>query len=368
MPAFAALPAFALEKLATQIAEEAYPPGAVVLAEGAPADRLFLIAEGEVLVSTTNGAQQVPLCRLSEGELFGEIGLLDPLKQRSARVTAVRPLLVAALARRQFQSLLESHPEARASLQAAAEQALVASLLKRASPFQRLAPDNLRWLAARLSTLPFAAGATIFRQGERGDVCYLVRSGRVEVLKQEAGSERSVAMLEAGEIVGEAALLTDAPRDASLRAVLDVQLLALRRADLLQVLGSEKTLGREVVSLTQQRDRPARIESAVVRGRATSDGGSVAVLEHPSRPGAYEQLSAPGLFVWERLDGASSVEQIAAECRQRFGDVPPSEVAAVVARLIAGGFARGKELQQDVAEAVRRPSLMQRLRRLFSPG
>ena len=354
VPAFAALPPPALEKLAGQIAEEAYPQGAVV------------IAEGEVLVSTTNGGQQVPLCRLSEGELFGEIGLLDPLRQRSARVTAVRPLLLAALARRHFQGLVESHPEARASLQAAAEQALIASLLKRASPFRRLGPETLRWLAARLEARSFGAGETIFRQGEPGDVCYLVRSGRVEVAKRDQGGETPVATCAAGDIVGEAALLTDAPRDASLKAIDDVRLLALRRSDLLQVLESERTLGREVLALVQRRDRPASVEGAVVRARTTPDGGSIAVLEDPSRPGAYEQLSARGLFVWERLDGRHTVEEIAAACHERSGDAAAQEVSELVARLIAGGFARAKELRADVTDAVRPPSLVQRLRRLFS--
>lgn len=354
--------------LVKQVSEEAYPQGAVVLAEGAAADRLFLIAEGEVLVSTANGGQQVPLCRLSEGELFGEIGLLDPLRQRSARVTVVRPLLVATLAARHFQALVLAHPEARQSLEAAAEAALVASLLKRASPFRRLGGEPLRWLAARLEAREFPAGATIFQEGDREDVCYLVRSGKVEVLKRDGGSEKSVAALSTGDIVGEATLLTDAPRDASLRALEDARLLALRRSDLLHVLESEKTLGREVVSLAQQRDRPVRIGGVAFRSRATPEGASITVLEDPSRPGTYEQLSAAGLFVWEQLDGRHTLEEIAAKCGQRCAGVAPQEVAAIVARLIAAGFARAKELRPDVAEALRPQGLWERVRRLFKNG
>ncbi len=366
MPAFAALPAAALEKLAAQIEEEAYPQGAVVLAEGAPADRLLIVAEGEVVVSTANGGEQVPLCRLAEGELFGEIGLLDPLRQRSARVTAVRPLLVAALARRHFQALVETHPEARASLQAAAEQAQVATLLKRASPFRRLGAETLRWLASRLEERSFAAGETVFRQGDKGDVCYLVRSGTLEIRKREHERDVAVATCTAGDVVGEAALLTEAPRDASITALEGARLLALRRSDLLQVLERERTLGRDVVALVQQRDRPLRSPRAVVRSRATADAGRVAVLEDESRPGVYEQLSAPALFAWERLDGVATVAEIAAACRETLGETAAAELPGAVARLVADGFAQAKELRPDVAAAVEPKGLVERLRRLFT--
>jgi CRP-like cAMP-binding protein len=362
VPAFQALPERVLGRLAAQVVDEPYPQGAVVLDEGAAADRLFLIAEGEVLVSISNGAQQVPLCRLGEGELFGEIGLLAPLRQRSARVTALRPLLLATLARRHFQAFVESHPEARAGLQAAAEQALVASLLRRASPFRGLKPEVLRQLAARLEVRAFTAGQTIFRQGDPGDVCYLVEAGRLEVLKQEGGSQRLVATLGSGEIVGEAALLTHATRDASLRALEDVRLLALRRSHLLEVVRAQ---GREVVALAQLRDRPARAAGVVVHTRATPDAASIAVLEDPSRPGVYEQLSAPGVFVWEQLDGSRTVEEIQAACPERFPGVSEDEVQALVARLLAAGFARGKQMRADVTAALRPIGLVQRLLRLF---
>jgi len=362
VPAFQGLPEPVLEQLAARVVEEPYPQGAVVLDEGAAADRLFLIAEGEVLVTTSNGSQHVPLCRLGEGEMFGEIGLLTPLKQRSARVTAVRPLLLATLARRHFQALLESHPEARASLQAAAEQALVASLLRRASPFRGLKPEALQQLAARLEARTFPAGSTIFREGDPGDVCYVVESGRVEVRKQHAAAERPLAALGPGEIVGEAALLTETPRDATLVALEDVRLRALRRDDLLAAVRSMGEHGR---ALAQSRDRPSRAARVVVSTRATADGARVAVLQDPERPGVYEQLSAAGSFVWEQLDGQHTVEQIQSACRERFPGAAADEVPAVVARLLDSGFALGKELRPDVHDALRPRGLVARLLRLF---
>ena len=74
IPAFARLPAPARQALAAHLAEQSYPAFALILDEGEPADRLFLIEEGEVEVSIRTPEGRAPLSRLGEGEMFGEIG------------------------------------------------------------------------------------------------------------------------------------------------------------------------------------------------------------------------------------------------------------------------------------------------------
>lgn len=366
VPPFQALPAEAIAELASKLEEQAFAAGALVVAEGDPADRLFVIAEGEVAVSMAGPAGQVPLSRLGEGELFGEVGLLAPLRRRSARVTATRPLLLACLSRRHFEELAARHPATRAALEQASEQALSASLLKRARPFERLEVATLRWLSPRLLAREFAEAAWILQQGDPGDECYMLRSGEVELLRREGSSERCVARLFAGDVFGEAALLTEAPRDASARAVLPTRLLALRRDDLLRALRTEERFGRQIVELMRQRERPLRKDGVKVHPRPTPEGGTLWVLEDTSRFGAYHQLSPFGLFVWRLLDGRHNVEEIAAEHRRQQGPVEPKAVATVMAELIEGGFAQAKTLRPDVAEALTPRSLWGRLRgRLF---
>ncbi len=61
-------------------------------------------------------------------------------------------------------------------------------------------------------------GSYLVRQGDAPTCAYLIESGCVEVLAHGAAGERLLAVLGRGEIVGEMALIDQAPRTASVRA------------------------------------------------------------------------------------------------------------------------------------------------------
>jgi CRP-like cAMP-binding protein len=355
IPAFARLPMPARQALAAHLAEQSYPAFALVLDEGEPADRLFLIEEGEVEVSIRTPEGRAPLSRLGEGEMFGEIGLLLASRRRTARVTATRPLVTSTLRGLHLNEVLDQYPEAREILVEAADQALVRSFIKCTRPFERLTPERLHDLGGRLKTIEFEPGAFVFHQGDTGDVCYLVRTGVLEVVRDESSGTRVVARLEPGEIVGESALLTSTPRDASLRVVERAELLALHRTDLLDELDRDKRVATHMVELMRQRDRPVAKPGVVLQPRPTPTGETIWVLADPGRLGAYHQLSSLGLYVWNRLDGRHSVEEVAALHRTERGPVDQGEIARIMAELVQAEFASGKQLHPEVALAAGPP-------------
>jgi CRP-like cAMP-binding protein len=73
--------------------------------------------------------------------------------------------------------------------------------------------------------LHYKAGDVIFRQGYPGDNAYIILSGQVEIVDEiPGGPEFRIALLDAGQMFGELALLDDKPRSATARAVSDVTL------------------------------------------------------------------------------------------------------------------------------------------------
>ena len=72
---------------------------------------IFFVVEGRVRVTEyVNEHQEVAIAECEAGDCFGELSAID-MKARSARVTAVRPTLLASLSSKEFKNLMLECPE-----------------------------------------------------------------------------------------------------------------------------------------------------------------------------------------------------------------------------------------------------------------
>jgi putative ABC transport system ATP-binding protein len=72
-------------------------------------------------------------------------------------------------------------------------------------------------------TVRYAPGETIFRQGQHADLVYVIRSGEVEIFREDGdGHDERLAMIPAGDYFGELGALMGFPRSASARAATEV--------------------------------------------------------------------------------------------------------------------------------------------------
>jgi hypothetical protein len=121
-----------------------------------------------------------------------------------------------------------------------------------------LAPQPTR----KLDRAHFEPGDVIIRQGDRGDCAYLIRSGEVEVVVREGDQQRQIATLKSGDCFGEIALLTDAPRTATVRCVTPVDLLVLPRAEFMSLAEGYRDFGRALRSqMTERAPRASHSQS-----------------------------------------------------------------------------------------------------------
>lgn len=86
------------------------PKGTVVIEQNALGDALFVVAKGEVRVSRDTNEDgkhedSEEIGRLREGELFGEMSLIDDVLT-SARVTTLTPCRLIKMPRDRFEALL----------------------------------------------------------------------------------------------------------------------------------------------------------------------------------------------------------------------------------------------------------------------
>lgn len=102
MGLFASLPGETLARLAERLRREEVPAGTVLVREGEPGDRFFVLLSGVAGVSQSSlGGRSI----LRAGECFGEVAVAMGVP-RTATVTAMTPCTVASCDRATFDELL----------------------------------------------------------------------------------------------------------------------------------------------------------------------------------------------------------------------------------------------------------------------
>ena len=180
-----------------------------------------------------------------------------------------------------------------------------------------LPPEEMEDVLLCVEPLQVPAGRTLFRQGEAGDALYLIDQGRVAVL---AGSPETVpggdaepiplAELTAGQSFGEIALLTGAPRTATVVAITDAALLKIAKEHFDELLDCSPRLRQAVEALNSQ-----RILQNITAPRGPSDAAAwqalalanIQRLSHQEEAALMKKHAAAGaplaLFLGALLDG-----------------------------------------------------------------
>jgi CRP-like cAMP-binding protein len=91
-------------------------------------------------------------------------------------------------------------------------------LLRRVPLFAEIEPSRLKLLAFMSERVGFDPGRLIVRQGDTADAAYLIIDGQAEVLVETPSGPVTLATLGANETVGEMGILTNMPRNATVRA------------------------------------------------------------------------------------------------------------------------------------------------------
>ncbi len=91
-------------------------------------------------------------------------------------------------------------------------------LLRQVRFFADIEPAKLKLLAFMSQRVGFDDGKIVCRQGDPGDAAYLIIDGEADIVLEGPAGPITVATLGANDIVGEMAILCDAPRNATVRA------------------------------------------------------------------------------------------------------------------------------------------------------
>ncbi|MDR3477343.1 MAG: PqqD family peptide modification chaperone [Gammaproteobacteria bacterium] len=349
------------KELASLMQEETYSPGQFIVVEDELVDRVYILVSGEAEVThqvmvkkhlKKNRVNIAPLAVIGPGDAIGlnDTGFFSTTGKRTATVTATTKVKVLSIDLKSLHLFLQAHSHLQTKMYAAATQMLRVRLIKQSLPFVKLSYERTQWLATQVEEIQIAPGTVIFQQGEKGDSCYLIRSGHVEIeAAEEDGTKHALATLKAGTLFGEATLITHDPRNATARAMDECELLVLKHKHLSELIESEENVAKMFMTLMVDRSRPLRNPHVSAHHRITADGQSIVILKNPDN-GSYFKLSTEGWFIWEQLDGKKTMHAITMALSNEFNTFAPDIVAALLSKLAKARFISNLAVVDESAE------------------
>lgn len=98
-------------------------------------------------------------------------------------------------------------------------------------------------------------GEAIFKEGEKGEVMYVIQAGKVRIIRDSPSGELTLGILESGEIFGEMAIFDRLPRSATVVASGDARILTVDRKKLFPTISKDPTLLFKILETMSQRIR-----------------------------------------------------------------------------------------------------------------
>ena len=151
-----------------------------------------------------------------------------------------------------------------------------AALLSRLEMFSGLSEGELQQLATVAVPRSYAAGQVVFREGDPGNTCHVVRSGSLKATKAHPdGRTIALAELHPGDMFGELALFSGERRSATIEALEDSTTVALLADDIRRLLISQPEIAIKMLASLANRvraanERIARQSFQGVAGRVAS--------------------------------------------------------------------------------------------------
>lgn len=277
-------------RMTDAVEEEVYGAGDLVFAHKSPGSDLYLLESGEITLQRTTGYGTFVLGSVLPGELFGEPGFVArhecganavatlPCQVLRLDADAMEPLLEEApdlgvqlfwtlwhsLARKlratneQLKSFFSAEVATESFLRLRKQATGVAASIKveendkiRLFREQGISRKELITLAAFSKEKRFAAGASLFQEGDAGSEMYVILEGRVLISKYIPGAgEEALAILERGDFFGEMSLIDGEPRSADARAYSGpLTVLALDQSTVHEVLSMDPDAALEFLQL-----------------------------------------------------------------------------------------------------------------------
>jgi len=120
-------------------------------------------------------------------------------------------------------------------------------LLRKIPMFAKLNATKLKLLAFTSELVTFKPGEEVFHAGDIGDCAYIIVEGAVDVVTETDSGTLVALTLHENQLIGELALLSKAPRSATLKASGEVTVMKISAEMFLTLLCENADLALDVM-------------------------------------------------------------------------------------------------------------------------
>jgi len=242
----------ALRSLASCMEYVRFERGDAVVAQGGLCDALYLVADGVGQSEEWDITGQMVIgAYLQKGDIFGESSLLpDEFAFYTFTIRALQPMSVGRIKKTDFEAFCEAFPKAGEQIR---NNVTSMEQLREMPFFKELSPSLASFLLTRIQYSTHKPGDVLITQGEVGHEFYIIKKGKVDVVVEREGRKDKLAELSVGDYFGEIALLTDAPRNATVTAIEDLEVGVVQKDDFLSLRSGSKEFGEGLETIVKKR-------------------------------------------------------------------------------------------------------------------
>ena len=275
-----------IDALCARMETRKFEFGDTVCNAGDPSDGLYVIRSGTVRIFTEEQGKEISMGVRKQGEVFGEISVLRPYRHESSVRASARTELLY-FPHEAFQPLLENNPNAKEFITSFVAINTAGGFVTKLFNLRRIVkPSELEEIIRSVGVKRLRAGRTILEQDSNEDHrLYVVRQGRVKVVRNEEGVEYPLATLDQGEIFGEQACLHKLQQPASVIAETDVVLLTIPDKTIHFILEKYPKLGETLEERIKFSTRELNRQKKLAERRKKP-----LLLDLASKPGRGEQV------------------------------------------------------------------------------
>jgi CRP/FNR family cyclic AMP-dependent transcriptional regulator len=120
------------------------------------------------------------------------------------------------------------------------------TLLKKIPLFKDFKSTELASVSMVAHRERYKRDQVIFKEKDKGDALYIIKKGRVRIIKRDSfGEDHVLALLKPGEYFGEISLVDRAPRSATVVAHEDTECIAIKRGDFKNLIAGNTEIERK---------------------------------------------------------------------------------------------------------------------------